>query len=74
MLIIILVEYQPGPGNHTSLPSAPWSTSADFEELVRDALDALPGDIRSQMSNVAVVTEDEPPPGSRCSASTRECR
>jgi predicted Zn-dependent protease with MMP-like domain len=35
---------------------------AVFEQLVEDALDALPGDIRAQMSNVAVVVEDEPPP------------
>jgi predicted Zn-dependent protease with MMP-like domain len=34
-----------------------------FEQLVQDALDALPDDIRGQLSNVAVVTEDEPPRG-----------
>jgi len=33
-----------------------------FEQLVGDALDALPDDIRAQMSNVAVVVEEEPPP------------
>jgi predicted Zn-dependent protease with MMP-like domain len=33
-----------------------------FDELVRRALDELPADIRAQMSNVAVVVEDEPPP------------
>jgi predicted Zn-dependent protease with MMP-like domain len=33
-----------------------------FDQLVGDALDALPDDIRAQMSNVAVVVEDEPPP------------
>jgi predicted Zn-dependent protease with MMP-like domain len=37
---------------------------AAFEQLVRDALDELPDDIRDQMSNVAVTVEDEPPPGS----------
>ena len=37
----------------------------DFEQLVRDAIDELPDDIRSEMSNVAVVVEDEPPPGQR---------
>ena len=36
---------------------------ADFEQLVRDALDALPDDMRDRLSNVAVVTEDEPPAG-----------
>ena len=33
---------------------------AGFEGLVNDALDALPEDLRSLMSNVAVVVEDEP--------------
>jgi predicted Zn-dependent protease with MMP-like domain len=35
----------------------------DFEELVQEALDGLPNDVRVRMSNVAVVVEDEPPPG-----------
>jgi predicted Zn-dependent protease with MMP-like domain len=35
-----------------------------FGQLVREALDALPDEIRDQMSNVAVTVEDEPPPGS----------
>ncbi len=35
----------------------------DFDELVAEALDTLPDDIRDLMSNVAVVVEDEPPPG-----------
>jgi predicted Zn-dependent protease with MMP-like domain len=35
----------------------------DFEELVQDALDALPDDLRERMSNVVVVVEDEPPVG-----------
>jgi predicted Zn-dependent protease with MMP-like domain len=34
-----------------------------FEQLVSDALDELPDDIRSLMSNVAVTVEDEPPDG-----------
>ena len=34
-----------------------------FEQLVSDALDALPDDIAQLMSNVAVTVEDEPPPG-----------
>ncbi len=34
-----------------------------FEQLVSDALDALPEDIAAQMSNVAVTVDDEPPPG-----------
>ena len=35
----------------------------DFEELVQEALDGLPDDLRERMSNVAVVVEDEPPLG-----------
>lgn len=34
-----------------------------FEVLVEEALDSLPADLRDFMSNVAVVVEDEPPPG-----------
>ena len=37
--------------------------AAIFDQLVSDALDELPDDIRSQMTNVAVTVEDEPPPG-----------
>ena len=40
-----------------------FETEADFEQLVADALDELPDDIRSLMTNVAVTVEDEPPPG-----------
>ena len=35
----------------------------EFDALVSEALDSLPDDISSLMSNVAVVIEDEPPPG-----------
>jgi predicted Zn-dependent protease with MMP-like domain len=38
-------------------------SDSDFEALVEDALDALPDDLHDFMSNVAVVVEDEPPPG-----------
>src|SRR5438132_6143716 len=34
-----------------------------FEDLVDDALDSLPDDLRAAVSNVAIVVEDEPPPG-----------
>jgi predicted Zn-dependent protease with MMP-like domain len=37
--------------------------AAGFEQLVSDALDELPEDIRELMTNVAVTVEDEPPPG-----------
>jgi predicted Zn-dependent protease with MMP-like domain len=35
-----------------------------FDQLVSEALDALPDDIAEQMSNVAVTVDDEPPPDS----------
>jgi predicted Zn-dependent protease with MMP-like domain len=35
----------------------------DFEQLVHAALDVLPDDLRSEMSNVEVVVADEPPQG-----------
>ncbi len=37
--------------------------AVDFEQSVQEALNSLPDDLRSRMSNVAVVVEDEPPPG-----------
>jgi predicted Zn-dependent protease with MMP-like domain len=37
--------------------------AAAFDQLVDEALDELPDDIRGLMSNVAVTVEDEPPPG-----------
>jgi predicted Zn-dependent protease with MMP-like domain len=36
----------------------------DFEQAVRDALDDLPAELRDAMSNVTIVVEEEPPPGS----------
>ena len=36
-----------------------------FEEYTRAALESLPRELRSQMSNVEIVVEDEPPPGQR---------
>ena len=35
----------------------------DFEALVQDAVDSVPHELRESMSNVALVVEDEPPPG-----------
>jgi predicted Zn-dependent protease with MMP-like domain len=37
----------------------------DFEEAIEDALGSLPADLREFMSNVAIVVEEEPPPGKR---------
>ena len=33
------------------------------EEYIQDALDSLPLDLRTRISNVEIVVEDEPPPG-----------
>jgi predicted Zn-dependent protease with MMP-like domain len=38
---------------------------AAFEAEVQAALDSLPDELRSRMSNVGIVVEDDPPPGSR---------
>jgi predicted Zn-dependent protease with MMP-like domain len=35
----------------------------EFEVLIDDAVASLPDDLRSFMSNVAIVVEDEPPAG-----------
>ena len=34
-----------------------------FADLVKDAVDSLPPDLRGEMSNVEIVVEDEPPAG-----------
>jgi predicted Zn-dependent protease with MMP-like domain len=39
------------------------SGAAAFDQLVSEALDELPDDLRSLMSNVAITVEDEPPAG-----------
>ena len=39
------------------------ASDADFERWVEEATDALPPELRDAMSNVAIVIEDEPPPG-----------
>jgi predicted Zn-dependent protease with MMP-like domain len=36
-----------------------------FAECVQEALESLPHDLRAAISNVEIVTEDEPPPGQR---------
>jgi predicted Zn-dependent protease with MMP-like domain len=35
----------------------------DFDQVVQDALDSLPRELRDRISNVEVVVEDEPPLG-----------
>jgi predicted Zn-dependent protease with MMP-like domain len=39
-------------------------TEIEFEDAVADAVATLPPDLRDFMSNVAIVVEDRPPPGS----------
>ena len=41
------------------------AVDARFEEYAREALASLPPELRGQVSNVEVVVEEEPPPGSR---------
>jgi len=35
----------------------------EFEDTVQDAIQSLPDDLRSAMSNLEIVVEDEPPAG-----------
>jgi predicted Zn-dependent protease with MMP-like domain len=51
------------PERHPYTRTVDGGDEAAFDQLVRDALDELPDDIRGLMSNVAVTVEDEPPPG-----------
>ena len=44
-------------------PASPAFEEVDFERSIAQALDSLPPDLRGFMSNVAVVVEEEPPPG-----------
>jgi predicted Zn-dependent protease with MMP-like domain len=37
----------------------------DFERIIRETLDSLPPELRSRISNVDILVEDEPPPGQR---------
>jgi predicted Zn-dependent protease with MMP-like domain len=39
--------------------------SVDIETVVEEAVGSLPPELRARVSNVAVVVEDEPPPGMR---------
>ncbi len=36
---------------------------ADYERLIQESIDSLPVDLRSQIANVEIAVEDEPPPG-----------
>ena len=39
------------------------SATPDFDQVVQEALDSLPRELRDRISNVEVVVEDEPPAG-----------
>ncbi len=39
------------------------SGGVDFEQAVREALEALPGELRAAISNLEIVVEQEPAPG-----------
>jgi predicted Zn-dependent protease with MMP-like domain len=39
------------------------SATPEFDQVVQDALDSLPHELRDRISNVEVVVEDEPPLG-----------
>jgi predicted Zn-dependent protease with MMP-like domain len=47
------------------VPPLPQDRHRPFEDLVTDALDALPDDIARLLENVAVVIDDEPSPDQR---------
>jgi predicted Zn-dependent protease with MMP-like domain len=42
---------------------APALTDEEFQQAVQDALDSLPSDIASKLTNVAVLIEDRHPSG-----------
>ncbi len=44
-------------------PAEERDPDSTFERLVAEALDSLPDDLRSRLSNVELVVEDEPPAG-----------
>jgi predicted Zn-dependent protease with MMP-like domain len=42
-----------------------FAPDGELEEYAEQAVASLPAELRAQMSNVEIVVEDEPPPGSR---------
>jgi predicted Zn-dependent protease with MMP-like domain len=44
-------------------PACPVPDEVDFDQTIEEALGSLPPDLREFMSNVAIVIEEEPPPG-----------
>ncbi|MDL2335484.1 MAG: metallopeptidase family protein [Chloroflexota bacterium] len=50
------------PSRRVDVPPLPDELHRPFEDLVADALDALPENVQRLLENVAVVIEDEPSP------------
>ena len=50
------------PSRRTNVPPLPDDEHRPFEDLVADALDALPDPVQRLLENVAIVIEDEPSP------------
>ncbi|NYI66064.1 metallopeptidase family protein [Spelaeicoccus albus] len=40
-----------------------WMSEEEFENVVSDALDLIPGEVSARLKNIALVIEDDPPPG-----------
>jgi predicted Zn-dependent protease with MMP-like domain len=47
----------------TRSPFRPLMDRADFEKLVEEAVAGIPGRFKKLIENVAVMVEDDPPPG-----------
>src|SRR6185503_7927920 len=50
------------PSRRVDVPPLPEDRHRPFEDLVADALDALPEPVLKLLANVAVVIDDEPSP------------
>ncbi len=50
------------PSRRVDVPPLPGQLHRPFEDLVADALDALPDNVQRLLENVAIVIEDEPSP------------
>jgi predicted Zn-dependent protease with MMP-like domain len=53
------------PDYPLDMESSPVEPQDPFVEYAHDALDALPRQLRERISNVGIVVEEEPPPGTR---------
>jgi predicted Zn-dependent protease with MMP-like domain len=47
------------------LDGGPPDSTAQFEEYAQEAFDSVPSELRTLMSNVEIVVEEEPPAGQR---------